>query len=328
MKEEIINLLKENEDNFISGEKISEKLGISRAAVWKHIKSIKEDGYEIESVSRKGYKLISSPDLLTFEEVNPYLNTNYIGKDIRYYNTIDSTNTKAKELGTAGAKEGTVVISEEQTGGRGRLGRQWVSPKFKGIWMSIILKPDIEPMEASKITQIGAAAVCMSINDLGLKATIKWPNDIVLNGKKVCGILTEMSGELNKINYIVMGIGINVNIESEDFPGDIKDIATSIKIEAGKKVKRKELVASIFNNFEKLYDEFINSGTIKNSINICRENSALIGNDVKIIKRNEEVFAKAIGLTEDGELIVEYNDGKVDKIVSGEVSVRGMYGYV
>ncbi|KGN03196.1 biotin--acetyl-CoA-carboxylase ligase [Clostridium novyi A str. 4570] len=328
MKEEIINLLKENEDNFISGEKISEKLGISRAAVWKHIKSIKEDGYEIESVSRKGYKLISSPDLLTFEEVNPYLNTNYIGKDIRYYNTIDSTNNKAKELGTAGAKEGTVVISEEQTGGRGRLGRQWVSPKFKGIWMSIILKPNIEPMEASKITQIGAAAVCMSINELGLEATIKWPNDIVLNGKKVCGILTEMSGELNKINYIVMGIGINVNIESEDFPGDIKDIATSIKIEAGKKVKRKELVASIFNNFEKLYDEFINSGTIKGSINICRENSALIGNDVKIIKRNEEVFAKAIGLTEDGELIVEYNDGKVDKIVSGEVSVRGMYGYV
>ena len=328
MKEEIINLLKENKDNFISGEKISEKLGISRAAVWKHIKSIKEDGYEIESVSRKGYKLISSPDLLTFEEVNPYLNTNYIGKGIRYYNTIDSTNTKAKELGTAGAKEGTVVISEEQTGGRGRLGCQWVSPKFKGIWMSIILKPDIEPMEASKITQIGAAAVCISINELGLKATIKWPNDIVLNGKKVCGILTEMSGELNKINYIVMGIGINVNIESEDFPGDIKDIATSIKIEAGEKIKRKELVASIFNNFEQLYDEFIKSGTIKKSINICRENSALIGNDVKIIKRNEEVFAKAIGLTEDGELIVEYNDGKVDKIVSGEVSVRGMYGYV
>ncbi|KEH89961.1 biotin--[acetyl-CoA-carboxylase] ligase [Clostridium novyi] len=328
MKEEIINLLKENEDNFISGEKISEKLGISRAAVWKHIKSIKEDGYEIESVSRKGYKLISSPDLLTFEEVNPYLNTKYIGKDIRYYNTIDSTNTKAKELGTAGAKEGTVVISEEQTGGRGRLGRQWVSPKFKGTWMSIILKPDIEPMDASKITQIGAAAVCMSINELGLKATIKWPNDIVLNGKKVCGILTEMSGELNKINYIIMGIGINVNIEDEDFPGDIKDIATSIKIESGKKVKRKELVASIFNNFESLYDEFINSETIKRSINICRENSALIGNDIKIIKRNEEVFAKAIGLTEDGELIVEYNDGKVDKIVSGEVSVRGMYGYV
>lgn len=328
MKEEIINLLKENEDNFISGEKISEKLGISRAAVWKHIKSIKEDGYEIESVSRKGYKLISSPDLLTFEEVNPYLNTKYIGKDIRYYNTIDSTNTKAKELGTAGAKEGTVVISEEQTGGRGRLGRQWVSPKFNGIWMSIILKPDIEPMDASKITQIGAAAVCMSINELGLKATIKWPNDIVLNGKKVCGILTEMSGELNKINYIIMGIGINVNIEDEDFPGDIKDIATSIKIESGKKVKRKELVASIFNNFESLYDEFINSETIKRSINICRENSALIGNDIKIIKRNEEVFAKAIGLTEDGELIVEYNDGKVDKIVSGEVSVRGMYGYV
>ncbi|KEH99340.1 biotin--[acetyl-CoA-carboxylase] ligase [Clostridium massiliodielmoense] len=328
MKEDIISLLKENEDNFISGEKISERLGITRAAVWKHMKSIKEDGYEIESVSRKGYKLISSPDLLTFEEVNPYLKTNYIGKDIRYYNTIDSSNTKAKELGAAGAKEGTVVISEEQTGGRGRLGRTWVSPKFKGIWMSIILRPDIEPMEASKITQIGAASVCISINELGLKSAIKWPNDIVLNSKKVCGILTEMSGELNKINYIVMGIGINVNIESDDFPGDIKNIATSIKIEGGSKVKRKELVGKVFNNFEILYDEFIKSGTIKKSINICKENSALIGKQVKIIKRSDEVFAKAIGLTEDGELIVEYNDGKVDKIVSGEVSVRGMYGYV
>ncbi|KGM96133.1 biotin--acetyl-CoA-carboxylase ligase [Clostridium novyi A str. 4552] len=328
MKEDIISLLKENQDNFISGEKISERLGITRAAVWKHMKSIKEDGYEIESVSRKGYKLISSPDLLTFEEVNPYLKTNYIGKDIRYYNTIDSSNTKAKELGAAGAKEGTVVISEEQTGGRGRLGRTWVSPKFKGIWMSIILRPDIEPMEASKITQIGAAAVCISINELGLKSAIKWPNDIVLNSKKVCGILTEMSGELNKINYIVMGVGINVNIESDDFPGDIKNIATSIKIESGSKVKRKELVGKIFNNFEILYDEFIKSGTIKKSINICKENSALIGKQVKIIKRSDEVFAKAIGLTEDGELIVEYNDGKVDKIVSGEVSVRGMYGYV
>lgn len=328
MKEEIISLLKENQNNFISGEKISEKFGITRAAIWKHIKSIKEDGYEIESVSRKGYKLISSPDLLTFEEVNPYLNTNYIGKDIKYYNTIDSTNTKAKELGTFGAKEGTVVISEEQIGGRGRLGRTWVSPKFKGIWMSIILKPNIEPMEASKVTQIAAASVCMSINKLGLNSAIKWPNDIILNNKKICGILTEMSGELNKVNYIIVGIGINVNMESEDFPGDIKNIATSIKIESGKKVKRKELVASIFNNFETLYDEFIKSGTIEKSINICRENSALIGKQVKIIKRSEEVFAKAIGLTEDGELMVEYNDGKVDKIVSGEVSVRGMYGYV
>ncbi|NFF60812.1 biotin--[acetyl-CoA-carboxylase] ligase [Clostridium botulinum] len=328
MKEEIISLLKENKDNFISGEKMSEKFGITRAAVWKYMKAIKKDGYEIESVSRKGYKLISSPDLLTFEEINPYLTTNYIGKNIMYFNTIDSTNNKAKELGTNGVLEGTVVISEEQTGGRGRLGRQWVSPKFKGIWMSMILRPDIEPMEASKITQIVAAAVCSAIKELGIDVYIKWPNDIVLNNKKICGILTEMSGEINKINYIVAGIGINVNIDEEDFPEDIKKIATSIKIQTGLKIQRKELIAKIFNKFEMLYDEFINKGTIKRSIEICKCNSALLGRKVKIIRKSNEIFAKALTIAEDGELIVEYDDGKVEKIVSGEVSVRGMYGYV
>lgn len=328
MKKDIINLLKENQDNFISGEKISKKLGITRAAVWKYIKAIKSEGYRIESVSRKGYKLISSPDVLTFEEIKPYLKTKYIGKNIKYYNTIDSTNTKAKELGRLGEDEGTCIISEEQTGGRGRLGRIWVSPKFKGIWMSIILMPDIEPIEASKVTQIGAASVCRAIKELGVDAKIKWPNDIVLNNKKICGILTEMSGEINKINYIVMGIGINVNIEEDEFQEDLKDIATSIKIATGLTIKRKELIAEILNNFEVLYDEFIKSGTIKESIKVCRENSALIGKQVKIIKRENKVFAKAVGIGESGELIVEYSDGKVEKIVSGEVSVRGMYGYV
>ncbi|KEI11561.1 biotin--acetyl-CoA-carboxylase ligase [Clostridium novyi B str. ATCC 27606] len=328
MKEEIISLLKENKDNFISGEKISEKFGITRAAIWKYMKAIKNEGYKIESVSRKGYKLISSPDLLTFQEINPYLTTNYIGKNIMYFNTIDSTNNKAKELGAKGILEGTVVISEEQTGGRGRLGRQWVSPKFKGIWMSVILRPNIEPMEASKITQIAAAAVCSVIKELGIDVYIKWPNDIVLNNKKICGILTEMSGEINKINYIVLGIGINVNIDEEDLPEYIKDIATSIKIETGLNIQRKELIAKIFNKFEILYDEFINEGTIKKSIEICKGNSALLGKEVKIIRKSTEVFAKALTIAEDGELIVEYNDGKVEKIVSGEVSIRGIYGYV
>lgn len=328
MKEKILHLLKENEKNFISGQGISEKLGVSRTAIWKYINVLKEEGYEIESVSKRGYRLVSSPDLLSFEEVSKNLHTKYIGKNIMYFSTIDSTNNKSKELALDGSPNGTVVISEEQTLGRGRLGRNWVSPKYKGIWMSIILKPDTDPMNVPKVTQVGAAAVIKTLNELGIKATIKWPNDIVMNNKKICGILTEMSGELNKVNYVIMGIGINVNIDIEDFPEELKDIATSISHEEGRYLKRKDLVSSLLNNFEILYDEFEKEESINLSVNICRENSALIGKEVKIINRGKESIGRAVDLNDEGQLLVQYSDGKIDKIISGEVSIRGLYGYV
>lgn len=328
MKEQIINLLKENENTFVSGQKISESLGVSRAAIWKYINSIKEDGYEIESVSRKGYKLISSPDLLTYEEIKNKLNTKYIGNNIIHLDSVDSTNDEAKKRAREGAKEGTVVIAEEQTKGRGRLGRNWTSPKYKGIWMSIILRPDIDPMKVSKVTQIGAAAVTMAAEEMGIETFIKWPNDIIMNGKKVCGILTEMSGELTKVNYVIMGIGINANIEKEEFPEEIQVVASSLKIEKGQYVKRKELVSKVLNNFENLYDEFINEGKIDKSIEICREKSILIGKQVRIIEREKETKAKVLDLNKDGKLIVQYEDGKVEEIISGEISVRGLNGYV
>ncbi|MCY6354313.1 biotin--[acetyl-CoA-carboxylase] ligase [Clostridium sp. ZS2-4] len=328
MKEQIINLLKENQNTFVSGQKISESLGVSRAAIWKYINAIKQEGYEIESVSRKGYKLVSCPDLLTYEEIKNNLNTKYIGNNIIHFDSVDSTNNEAKKLAREGVKEGTVVIAEEQTMGRGRLGRNWTSPKYKGIWMSIILRPDIDPMKVSKVTQIGAAAVVMAAKDMGIEALIKWSNDIVMNGKKVCGILTEMSGELTKVNYVIMGIGINVNIEKEEFSEAIKDVASSLKIEKGQYVKRKELVSKVLNNFENLYDEFINEGKIDKSIEICRKKSILIGKQVRIIERKKETKAKVLDLSKDGKLIVQYEDGKVEEIISGEISVRGMNGYV
>lgn len=328
MKEQIINLLKESENTFVSGQKISESLGVSRAAIWKYINSIKEDGYEIESVSRKGYKLVSSPDVLTYEEIKNNLNTKYIGNNIIYFDSIDSTNNEAKKWAREGTKEGTVVIAEEQTMGRGRLGRNWTSPKYKGIWMSIILRPDIAPMKVSKITQIGAAAVTMAAEEMGIDTFIKWPNDIIMNGKKVCGILTEMSGELTKVNYVIMGIGINVNIEKEEFPEEIQIVASSLKIEKGQYIKRKELVSKVLNNFENLYNEFINEGKIDKSIEICRKKSILIGKQVRIIEREKETKAKALDLSKDGKLIVQYGDGKVEEIISGEISVRGLNGYV
>ena len=327
MKEKILKLLKDSGNNFVSGQKISEDLGVSRAAIWKYINIIKEDGYEIEAISRKGYRIISSPDILTFEEIKNFLNTEYIGKNVIYYDSIGSTNAKAKELAELGEEHGTVIISEEQTLGRGRLGRNWVSPKYKGIWMSIILRPNIITENISQITLLGAAAVQKAIMKMGIKTSIKWPNDIVLNSKKVCGILTEMSGEVDHINYLVMGIGINVNLQEEDFPQELKDIATSLTLESGKHIERKLLLANVLNIFEELYSDFVQNGNIKDTIEICRKNSMLIGKEIQLVNRGKVTTAKAIDISDKGELVIENHQGLLEYIVSGEVSIRGIYGY-
>jgi BirA family biotin operon repressor/biotin-[acetyl-CoA-carboxylase] ligase len=326
MKEKILKLLKDSGNDFVSGQKISDALGVSRAAIWKYINIIKEDGYEIEAISRKGYRILSAPDILTFEEVKNFLSTEYIGKNIIYYDSIGSTNSKAKELAEIGQEHGTVIISEEQTTGRGRLGRNWVSPKHKGIWISIILRPNIITENISQITLLGAAAVQKAIMKMGIKTSIKWPNDIVLNGKKVCGILTEMSGEINHINYLIMGIGINVNLEEDDIPIDLKDVATSLKLESGKYMDRKILLASVINNFEELYNDFVQNGDIKETIEVCRKNSMLIGKEIKLNNRGKVTMAKAIDIGDKGELVIENDKGVIEYIVSGEVSITGIYG--
>lgn len=328
MKNKILKLLKENKEGFISGQKISEILNVSRTAIWKNINILREEGYKIESVSRKGYRLTLSPDLLTYEEIRKGLKTNSIGKTIVHFDSITSTNTKAKELALKGEKEGTVVIAEEQTAGRGRLGRSWISPKGKGIWMSILLRPNISPANAAKITQIGAASVCEGIREIGIDVKIKWPNDITANGKKVCGILTEMSGELNTVNYIVIGIGINANIDLSDFPEELIETATSLKVVSGNGIDRKKLVSNILNKFEYLYKELVEENSISKSIKTCKESSAILGKEIRIISKNNEEIAKAIEITEEGELIVEKHDGQQKKIISGEISIRGLNGYI
>lgn len=327
MKEKIIKLLKESGNDFLSGQKISEELGVTRAAIWKYINAIKEDGYEIEAISRKGYRIISSPDILTFEEIKDFLSTQYIGKNIIHYDSIGSTNSTAKKLAESGEEHGTIIISEEQTMGRGRLGRNWISPKYKGIWMSIILRPKIVTDNISQITLIGAAAVQQAIMEMGIKTSIKWPNDIVLNSRKVCGILTEMSGEIDHINYLVMGIGINANLEEKDLPSDLKEVATSLKIESGQYVNRKLLLANVLNIFETLYNDFVEYGNVSETMEICRKNSLLIGKEIQLVNRGKVTKAKAIDISDSGELVIENQQGALEYIVSGEVSVRGIYGH-
>ncbi|WP_125152975.1 biotin--[acetyl-CoA-carboxylase] ligase [Clostridium rectalis] len=327
MKERILNIIKSSNGDFISGQYISDTLGVTRTAIWKYINILKDEGYVINSVPKKGYKLLSSPDLLSYEEIKTFLNTKYIGRNLKHFYSIDSTNLEAKRLAQSGIKE-AVVISEEQTNGRGRLGRNWCSPKYKGIWMSLILSPSISPMEVTKITQIAAASVYCALKDMLIDSYIKWPNDIIINNKKVCGILTEMSCELNKIDYVTVGIGLNVNIDKYDFPKDILDMATSLSIETSQIINRKKLAALILNNFELLYDDFLNNNSISKTISICKKNSLLLGKQIRIINKNNITLAKALDLDSEGRLIVQYQDGKEDIILSGEVSIRGLYGYV
>ncbi len=318
MKNKILNILK-NTDGYISGEKISEQLHISRAAVWKHIKKFKQDGYRIESVTNKGYRFVASPDVITETAIQGGLDTCFIGRNIFMYDETDTTNERAKA--NSDAPDGSVFIAEVQTHGKGSRGRGWTSPKGSGIWHSILLKPDIPPMEVSRITLVAGLAVCKAI---GLNSAIKWPNDIVINGKKICGILTEMSSEINMINYVVCGIGINVNMES--FEDELADKATSMYIESGHKYARSEIISKLLNEFEYYYRKFLDSG-LRAILDEYKKHCVTLGRCVNVIFKNKTITGTAVDIDENGSLMVEAADGIIS-VTSGEVSVRGIYGYV
>lgn len=325
MKNKIIEIILNKGNEFISGEELSKQLGISRAGIWKHIKTLKEEGYNIESVNKKGYRLAEKPeDLLTHQNICHDLNTKFIGHNIMHFQTIDSTNDYAKKIASE-EKEGTVIISEEQSKGKGRLGRQWYSKSHEGIWMSIVLKPNIIPYKAPFITLIAGASIVKALNDLEVKTLIKWPNDIILNGKKISGILTELSAEIERVNHIVLGMGINV--KTMEFSQEICDIATSLYKE-NYKVSRVDIVRNILSEFERLYIDYVNNDSKEETLNICRQYSAIIGKDIYILNADNKEQVKCLDINEDGNLIVEKQDKSTREIMSGEVSIRGIKGYV
>lgn len=324
MKNEVLKILKNNIDSYTSGEDLSRILGVSRTSIWKYISSLKKEGYEFDSSTKLGYRLTKCPDILTFNEVEKFLSTSFIGRNYIHFNSIDSTNTKAKDLAKKGSPNGTVVICEEQSNGRGRLGRSWFSPKGKGLYFSIILRPNLSPLDISKLTLVGGAAVWKALSSLNIGSAIKWPNDIFINNRKVSGILTEISGELNQINYAVMGIGINVNTLKSEIPEDLREIATSLLIETNEIIDRKVLLSEILNIFERLYIDFVNSGSLKESLQICRENSLVLNKTVNCISTRESFTAKAKDINDNGELIVELSDGSTKNILCGEISIRNL----
>ncbi len=321
MENKILNKLK-NSTEYISGETLSLELNVSRSAIWKHIKTLKNKGYVIDGISNKGYKLISSPNTLFPSEIDPLLKTKEIAKTIQYYFELPSTNKTAKQLAdNNNANNGTLIIAEKQTLGKGRFDRKWTSPS-SGIWMSLILKPNIPPSEASKITQIAAASVYKALLNFGINVSIKWPNDIFINGKKLCGILTEMKCDIDRIHYLVLGIGLNVNLNAEEITDELKDIATSLKLEFNKTFSKSLILSEILNNFEPLYEKFILENNICEVLNICRQNSNLLNQEAKLITYHKEEIVTCIGINDNGELIVKDADGYEKAVTSGEISFR------
>lgn len=326
MKEEILRLLR-SADGYISGQELCNWFGVSRTAVWKAINQLKEAGYEIEAQQNKGYRLMAAPDLMTEAEIKSLMHTEWVAKEVLYFDTIDSTNTKAQELAEKGYPSGTLVVADKQESGKGRRGRSWVSPSGTGIFMTLMIKPDINPNNASMLTLVAALAVAKAITSVtGEEAMIKWPNDIVVNSKKVCGILTEMNAQFDYINHIVVGIGINVHNES--FPEEISQMASSLMIEAGgKRFHRAQIIAETMSYFEQYYDTFLKTQDLSA---LVREYDELLVNrnkSVRVLDPKEPFDGKAMGITPKGELIVDTWESR--KLVSsGEVSVRGIYGYV
>lgn len=320
LKHQILKILEENRGNTINGAKLASELFVTRSAVWKAMKALQKDGYHITAVTNKGYCLLSQNDIISEESIRPYLKDAAVGFALEVRQQVTSTNTLAKEMAAKGAREGTVLIATEQTQGRGRMGRTFYSPQSSGIYFSIILRPKLSLEDSLLITTVTAVAVAQAIETVaGVKAGIKWVNDIYVGEKKVCGILTEASinFESGSLEYAVVGIGIN--IETKDFPEDIKHIAGALFEEKPEDSPITSLlVAEVLNNMAK----YMNNITDPEYLEAYRTRSFLIDRDIFVLKGKDTQNAKAIGIDEKARLVVQYEDGRTEALNSGEVSVR------
>lgn len=322
IRKKLVNaLLSASDDEYLSGQNLADVLGCSRTAVWKHIEDLRKLGYEVEAVKKKGYRIIRKPNQLSEEEILFGLRTSFIGRNIIHYETVDSTQIEAKKFARNQAPEGTLVIAEEQTQGRGRMAREWHSSKKKGIWMSLIIRPKLPLEKAPQFTLLTAIAVAKAIEEVTqLRPEIKWPNDILLDGKKVTGILTEVQGEPDHINYLVIGIGINVNHTQDDFPEDVRDIATSLSIQANNSVSRVALIQSIMHYFEEYYQLYVEQGFVPLKP-IWEKYAISIGKEIIARTVSGNIYGKAIGITDEGVLKLADDQGNIQLIYSADIDI-------
>ena len=318
-RQKILALMIEKGDGFVSGEEISRRIGLSRTAVWKHIEELRREGYQIEARQKSGYRLVCRPDLILKEEIALHLSTRTFGRALRTLKSVESTQQIAHQWAREGAPEGAAVIAEEQTAGRGRLGRFWHSPPDSGIWMSLILRPPIPIAQAPQLTLMASVGVTRAlIRETGLAIRIKWPNDLLIGDKKVCGILTELRGEQDRVHYVVLGIGINVNTGEEMWPPELRTKVTSLSAEAGRTFRRAVLIAAILEEMEQVYDRYLNRGfsAIRGE---WERLSGMPGRFVTAWTQNGDVSGIARGLNEDGALLLETEKGLIS-VYSAEIS--------
>jgi BirA family transcriptional regulator, biotin operon repressor / biotin---[acetyl-CoA-carboxylase] ligase len=316
-EELVLGFLAEAGDEFISGEAISDKLGLTRAAVWKHVESLRAQGYRIDAVPARGYRLGAIPDRLTPLELRPLLNTHDIGQVLHHFEVISSTNDHARELAEEGADHGEVVIAESQTGGRGRRGRPWVSPPGLNAYFSVILRPDLPPARAPELTLLASVAICDALRQANVPAAIKWPNDLLAQERKIAGILTELASEPESVRWAVIGIGVNVNAGRADFPPELRDVATSVLLERGAPAPRALFVAACLTALEDWLDRHAEEG-FEPVRQAWRERSATLGRDVTVRTDGRDIVGRAEDVDELGALLIRTEQG-MERVLSGDV---------
>ncbi|EEF60181.1 biotin--[acetyl-CoA-carboxylase] ligase [Pedosphaera parvula] len=319
---QILAALRAAGTNGVAGTELSQKLGISRAAIWARIEELRKLGYEIEASPHLGYCLLSVPDVLHADDLLSSLKTEVIGRDIRVFEETTSTNDVVERLARDGVKEGVVVFAESQTKGRGRLGRIWMSPARQGLWFSILLRPQLRPTSVTQLTIAAATALFRAIrSQTGVRPEIKWPNDILIDGKKVAGILTELSAELDKVKYIILGVGVDVNLSAADFPPELRKIATSLKVESGQRINRAELAVRILQEMDRDYER-VCSGQFESVAGEWAEHCSTIGRNVTIHVGDRKIQGCAESLDTDGALLVRTQHGHLERIIGGDVKLE------
>ncbi len=316
-EEVVLSFLAESGDEFVSGEAISDKLGLSRAAVWKHVNALRAQGYRIDAIPARGYRLVEIPDRLRELELRPLLNTHDIGNVLHWFEEVGSTNDVARQLAEEGAAHGEVVIAESQTAGRGRRGRPWVSLPRRNVYASIVLRPELPPTRAPELTLVASVAVCQAVRQGGVQGSIKWPNDVLSRGRKLAGILTEMGSDMDQVQWIVLGVGVNVNAGPEDFPPELREVATSLAIERGAPLPRALFAAALLTALEEWLDIHAVEGfaPIREA---WRSMSDTLGREVRIRTGDEEIVGTAEDIDEVGALLVRTGAG-LRRVLSGDV---------
>lgn len=318
-KEKILNLLRSSKTEFLSGEELARKCGISRTMVWKHIKSLEREGFGIEAVPSQGYRITAVPDIIRESDIRPGLKTRVVGRDIHLLPEVASTNTLAMEMAGRGAPEGTVVIAETQSGGKGRLGRTWISPKGN-LYLSVIFRPDIPMYKAPLITLMGAVATALAVrNACGVQAAIKWPNDILVSGRKVSGLLTEMSAEQDRIRHIVLGIGVDVNMELGELPTEVRPLTTTLAAEAGKKIDRPALLRRLLQELDRWYQAFL--ANEQDVLSEWKQLNATLGNRVMVSGAGPVREGIAQEIDNEGRLVIRLDDKTLCTVAAGDVTI-------